>query len=245
MNQQQEGGYVDDEYAYTALVGDILRQKYPSKKIACYNKGISSIETTAILRNLDKNMVKYKPDLVLLMAGWNDNFVQESNMPKLKLFSSKFRIYRLLASIKDISKLAPETAFYTPLVNDKDFRYTQIYVPNGMNNYCYKPVNYLSDVVLNLNFIIQTVHSYGSNIWFVGYLQPDAREKVNPVLRKVAEENNVTYLGDYPLVDFVVNRSLFADDGWHPSVDGHRIIAEKIAERIISEGIIDRWQPSN
>lgn len=93
----------------------------------------------------------------------------------------------------------------------------------------------------NLESIVQDVRSYGSEIWFIGYLQPDAGEKLNPVLKKVAEKNNITYLEDYPKVEFEANSSLFVD-GWHPSTEGHKIIADTIIRSILDKGVIDRWK---
>ena len=89
-----------------------------------------------------------------------------------------------------------------------------------------------------MNSIIEKVQSHDSEIWFIGYLQPDSRKKVNPVLKEIADKNRIVYVGDYPKVYFEVNRSLFAYDGWHPSEEGHRIIAEKIVEKIIAEDIL-------
>lgn len=238
------------ENAYPAQVEKILQQEYPDKKIKCYNKGIGAVETTAILRNLDRNMIKYKPHLVIPMAGFCDYFAGYVNQftpskpSGLKMWYSRFKIYRLVMFIKDIFRLSSRVS------GDKDFKYLHEH-NNETLRYLhfalfYKPLKYpLSQVIFNLNEMIQTVHSYGSEIWFAGYLQPDAREKVNPTLEEIAKENNIMYVGDYPIVDFKINRSLFAEeDGWHPSKDGHRIIAEKIAEKVIQEGIIDHWNES-
>lgn len=211
-----EGVGVGKENAYATQVEVILQQKYPDKKVRSYNKGISSIKMIAILRNLDKDMVKYKPHLVILMAGFNDDFIPDEDIPRFERWYSNFELYRLTASVRDF-----------------------MYI-----DYNYRHFNPLSRVIYNLDSVVKKVHSYGSEIWFAGYLQPDAGGHVNPVLQKVAEENNIDYVGDYPEVDFMVNRSLFAEDGWHPSVEGHRIIAEKIAEKMIGEGVIDRWQPN-
>lgn len=220
--------------AYPAQVEKILQQNFTTKNVKSYNKGISTIETTAILRNLDRLMIKYKPHLVVIMAGVNDNFIPDelSFNFKLKIFLSKIRIYRLIMSIKDIPKIELESKYLLDL-GEGDFRY----VGGRPYDHKLKSFNPSSQVVLNLDTMVQTVHSYSSEIWFAGYLQPDAQEKVNPVLQKIAEENNITYVGDYPKVDVEINNSLFS--GWHPSAEGHKIIAEKIAEKIIQEGIIN------
>ena len=228
------GAFLDNsqENAYPAQVEQILQKKYPNKKIRSYNKGVTSIETTAILRNLDRNMIKYKPNLVILMAGLNDHFVPNEKTLGFKDLYLRFKVYRFIAPLKDFIKIRRD-----PWLQGDDFRY----VNEQEAGYLYKPIIYRSEVIFNLVSIINKVHSYSSEIWFVGYLQPDARERVSPFLGKLAEEKNITYFGDYPEIDFIVNRSLFSSDGWHPSKEGHKIIAEKIAEKIIDEGIIDHW----
>lgn len=240
------GGGIGKENAYPAQVEKILQKKYFDKKIKSYNKGISSIETTAILRNINKNMIKYKPNLVVLMVGQNDFFIKSINSSlMLNNWCSNSKLYRFIVSIRDFFRVErnyPSTDY----VEGGDFRYIRI--PSDGNpkkgelHYHYKPVKTLSEFISNLHLMIQTVHLYDSEIWFAGYLQPNSRAKVNPVLEDVAKEQNIVYVGNYPEVDFKTNRSLFADDGWHPSAEGHQIIAEKIAEKIIEERIIDDWQ---
>lgn len=240
---EEEGNFSQMESvrksAYPTQVEEILQQKYPNKRIRCYNKGLGAIETTGILRNLDENMIKYKPHLVVLMAGWNDKVVTEKDLRLKKLYNLK--IYRFIALVKDI--LLP---IFRPggglrelwiIKSRSGFRWLGLEKLWGDYRYIapvHEPKSF-SQYVLNFNSIIQTVHSYGSEVWFVGYLQPDARKRVNPVLKEVAEKNNIVYIEDYPELDFEVNRSLFAWDDWHPSKEGHRIIAEKIVKTIIKE----------
>lgn len=229
---------------YSIQIEKILQQKYSDKKIKCYNKGIGAVETTAILRNLDRNMIKYKPHLVILMAGANDGISSDDVKYKLSFLErlySNLRVYRFIVFFKDAPLLV------AGMPDDVGFRYIhpplndtpRFYIPY----YKYKSVCRSKEQTLsNFDKIIQTVKSYDSKIWLAGYLQPDFRKRMNPVLEEVAKENNITYVGNYPEVDFKINSSLFTD-GWHPSEEGHRIIAEKIAERILQEGIIDHWNP--
>ncbi|MBU4502147.1 MAG: hypothetical protein KKA79_06120 [Nanoarchaeota archaeon] len=223
-----QGHTLEMKNAYPAQVENILQLHYPNKKIKSYNKGINAIETTAILRNLNRNVANYRPHLVILMAGRNDNFIEDNRQSDLKIILSKSKIYRLIISIKDI----PKVVISDIRKDDGDFRY--VHQP-----YHYKPVNLVSEGISNFNNIIDIVHTYGSKIWLTGYFQPDARENVNPLLEQIASENNITYIDDYPKVDFKINSSLFMEDGWHPNKEGHRIIAEKIAETIINKKIVD------
>lgn len=235
------GHAVGQENSYPAQVERILQEKYPDKKIVSYNKGIGAIETTAILRNLDRNMIKYKPHLVILMAGINDRYqfvdntvkidnesIAGSESSRLKKWYSKSKIYRLIVSLLDFSKV--DKNFLTE-VGREDFNFR--YIGGVDYRYHYKPDISVSEVTFNLNAMVRTVNGYGSEIWFVGYLFPNSERIINPLLENVAEENNITYIGNYPETDF---KTWY---GWHPSEEGHKIIAEKIANTIIDKGIIN------
>jgi len=234
------GHVVGQENAYPALVERILQEKYPDKKIVAYNKGIGAIETTAILRNLDKNMIKYKPHLVVLMAGINDgcqfvddmaevdnDIIKNTGYSRLKKWYSKSKFYLLMVSLLDFFKVDKN---FSNEAGREDFNFR--YIGGVDYGYHYKPDNSVSEVVFNLNSIIRKVNGYDSEIWFVGYLFPDSEKIINPLLEDIAKENKITYIGNYPPTDFTTWY------GWHPNKEGHMIIANKIAEAVIYNGAI-------
>lgn len=286
-----EGGYAGLGNDYPAQVEKTLQFKYSEIKIRSYNQGIGGIETTAILRNLDRNMIKYGPHLVIIMAGnnnhclrGNESFADVQQPSRLVRLYTNLKIHRLITFVEDIFLLSSS-------YKKGDFRYVQAdenesFFKYPLPYYARKPYPQVSSTpktISNLKNIIKIVRSYGSEIWFVGYLQPDAREDVNPVLQRIAEENNITYIGDYPLIDFkawltcyfhpdskkkfnkMLQRfenvdlngyyehieefkdicSLFFDDNWHPSEEGHKIIAEKIAENIINKNLIGKLRKTD
>jgi len=94
----------------TALGGDdsyprqlekILNQKDTGIKFSVINKGLSGTNTSAILAQLDENLNKYKPDMVITMMGINDASGGYYVMPgdtfvsKTILFLKSFRIFKL------------------------------------------------------------------------------------------------------------------------------------------------------
>lgn len=139
-----EGDSVSRENAYPAQFEYILQQKYPDKKIKRYNKGVRGIETTAVLRNLDKNMIKYKPHLVVLMAGNNDNFILDNANFILKKRIFKSKIYRLIESIKDIPLLSKSQ------IGTNNFRYVFV-------SYLHKPSYHYGSVENLCSFIAYVV----------------------------------------------------------------------------------------
>lgn len=238
--------------AFPFQVERILNNRSPALTIQCINKGVGGIETYAILRNLDKWMIRYKPHLVILMAGFVDNFsdcpydftgymvlpIQKERPSKIKKLLSKSRTYRLYASFKDLFRISgvrdPTDGFRYMIRHDENERPWLPILPFYKKHI----KNSLSEVILNLKLIIETVHFHQSEIWFAGYMQPNAQGCVNPLLKLIADETGIIYVGNYPNFDFQKDKRLFVD-GWHPSGSGHKIIAENIVETIYKGKVLE------
>lgn len=222
------GYFVDKQEAYPAVVEKILTAK--GYDVISINKGSPAIETTAILRNLDRLMITYKPDLVILMAGNNENFIDSPIIEKNTAISD-LRIFRLGLLLNDLPNI--DTVY-------PDGQVLYRYNHTALRSYSYRPNVPRSYVASNLREIISTVHNHDSEIWFAGFLQPGPRNKVNPLLREIALEKEITYIGDYEYINFSdqASRYLLAEDNWHPSAKGHLMISGQIAKKIIMSGIV-------
>ncbi|HBA61964.1 MAG TPA: hypothetical protein DCZ92_14350 [Elusimicrobia bacterium] len=58
------------------LLEDTLAKRYPALRFSVVNKGVPAVNTTDILRELEKNLDEVRPDLVIAMMGMNDGFVR-------------------------------------------------------------------------------------------------------------------------------------------------------------------------
>jgi len=58
---------------YPAFLEEILNQRNIGIKFSVVNKGVSAINTTLILANLESNINNYRPDMVIAMMGINDS----------------------------------------------------------------------------------------------------------------------------------------------------------------------------
>ena len=254
-----------ERYAYPALVEQILKEKSPTSLVQCFNLGVGAIETTAILRNLDRHMIKYRPHLIILMAGLNDYFAGYVNRyevtepSRVKMVISKLKIYRLCSFFKDAIRIRADPT------DGGGFRYVlENNIEGGKHDeirfsefsFLYKPLRYsLSEMLFHLRSIVHTIRSYGSDIWFAGYLEPTEQEKahlgdllnnihkVNLIIQDAAKTDNVNYVGGYRTYHDESEQDLFADDGGHPSKAGHRLIAEKIVDVILREGLLTGAPP--
>lgn len=243
-------GLADLNDAFPTQLERILEKQFPDLNVQGLNKGVGAIETTAILRNLDNLMIRYNPHLVIVMAGFNDlcGYVDLSidgeRPSKTREIISKSRVYRLYVTFRDLFRLSGED-----LPADQ-FRYIQadddretLRFPAW--NIFFTPFQHaLSEVALNLKLIVETVHSHQSQVWFAGYIQPNAQRDVNPLLSRIADETGIIYVGGYPKFDFQKDHTLFAD-GWHPSTSGHKLIAEKIVETMREERVLEMYIESD
>lgn len=109
---------------YPRFLEEILNQHNIGIKIVVIDEGIRGTNTTQILNELETNLKKYTPNMVITMMGINDSgdfmpFEQISNS-KLVLFVRSFRIYKLVRLLwLHIKTKTKEIGFYKPGNNKK------------------------------------------------------------------------------------------------------------------------------
>lgn len=94
-----------DDYSYPTLLFRLLNKENQDIKYKIVNEGIPGATTFTLLVNLENNIKKYNPDLIICMIGGNDTFLtgnyKKSNkvidvLKNLKIFRILFEgIYRL------------------------------------------------------------------------------------------------------------------------------------------------------
>lgn len=90
--------------SWPAELETILNNKSTGKKFKVYNEGIPGITTNVLLANLEGNLDKYKPDIVIAMMGINDRglFVENNDtFPTEGNFLKNLRIYKLYSRIAE------------------------------------------------------------------------------------------------------------------------------------------------
>lgn len=88
------------EYSYPRQMEVMLNSSQGSKKFSVINEGIPGITTDYIVGSLKQNLIKYKPDIVIVMMGINDGaFFNQNNTPLLKFLnhSHVFKLFRILS----------------------------------------------------------------------------------------------------------------------------------------------------
>lgn len=128
------------EDSYPSQLEKVLNQWSKEIKFSVINKGAPGINTTGILAQLQDNLNKYNPNMVVAMMGINDEYgefipYEDSRTIKGKAFLKDLRIYKLIrllwqsfmAKIKNLDlfnaeaeaeEIAPDVKFYLELAND-------------------------------------------------------------------------------------------------------------------------------
>ena len=106
------------EQDYPTQLEKILNASGPTRKYSVINKGRPGQNSSELLANLDRNLKRYDPDLVIVMTGFNDSFnphlhYRALNQSKwhLKIFSwiSGLRVYKMLNYLR----LSLRNTYYT------------------------------------------------------------------------------------------------------------------------------------
>ena len=91
--------------SWPSQIERILKNRTKTTKFKVFNEGLGGTNTAFILANLEKNLGKYKPDMVITMMGSNDKGINvmydDSFNVKINLWFQDLRVYKLLRWIKD------------------------------------------------------------------------------------------------------------------------------------------------
>lgn len=248
------GTGVDYYEAYPAQLEKMLEEEYPNVDIEVYNHGIPGCTSTSILRGIDYDLSTYKPHLVILLAGSNDYTLAKCSINSIRLwkfnlsFLKSLKTYKVLRVLIDILNPWTHTLQY-------GYRTYMFFHPergnidvencpppsmawNHPTAYTIESSKDITDQFLyNLKQITEKVHKQNGETYFTGYLH---LRDVDLLISKAAEASNASYI-DVFIPDEERNRSLFVEDNWHPSVEGHKMIAQKLLEKIKKEKIIENF----
>jgi tetratricopeptide (TPR) repeat protein len=103
------------KYSYPRQLEEILNRRGLKKRFSVVNAGAVSADTADILTHLEGNLARYKPDMVVIMAGANDRYIRAyEDIPDPDALNG-FKTYRLLKAFwaKFFNKAVKEKMNYT------------------------------------------------------------------------------------------------------------------------------------
>jgi len=224
---------VDRDKAYPALLERMLQER-SGTKVVVFNTGVPGQTSTSIVRSVDYQLHKYRPDIVISMFGVNDTNEALNDVSSRLLFGfyvpdavAHLRVFKLATIVRDyalsgtILKEDGAWSFFDPAQQ----------APKGV----WRPnLYYRRQVELNYGDVIDIIRAYGARLVMTSYMRADPR--LRQLLERIARDKDVPYLELYSRE--TDRDEYFNDDRFHPNERGHEVIATKLADLLEKDGLL-------
>jgi len=258
---------VDPKDSYPAQLGSMLRRKYPEVQINVFVPPHVGQNTSQMANRIDKYILRYKPDLIILMAGYNDDmslseshiikFVNDTGLDALKIKAyialNNFRVYKLIRYIWLKYMVWNKTDFQNRVLEilNTDGSYMwggpeyEIH-SNEMANFSYSfhlshQEAFVNMWKSNMHKIIDSAKSSGVEVMLMTYHIPASFLPFEKFYA-MAEREKVVLVDNEnsfrPLIESGDIDNYLIDDGWHPNKEGYGIIAKNAYEAVLKSGIV-------
>ena len=222
-------GYPVQGHGYPEQLEIMLRKAYPEQKIRVYNLGVCAITSTEAARHFAKNMLLYRPNLVIVQLGNNNNCpCIVPNGSRILSLASHLKTFRM--AFFSCQLIYGVMSHKVQLVR----AYSDVYLTKtGVLNF---PNLVLGQLVQDLDAIIDTTSRLGGKIMLCNYFISPA----NLFLRDFATQRKVPFCDMESLHQQQGRPDWISADGWHPSLQGYAAMARKLYEAIGTHHIVDR-----
>ncbi len=247
------GLFVEPDQAYPARVAALLEAKHPGRRFLSFNRGVPGLTTTAMLRTLPEKLQILSPQLVVILAGANDFHTQYNGvripgdgwLPRpIGYAVGTLRIYRLIDLWLELRKpkrgLSKGEWLDERSPSGVKLEQSEIFYDLGSGHHLLYPLQPGEEALVssltakleaNLERMIEQCRAAGAQVVLVGYLRSPIE---NAMIERVANRVGVPFVATWrdPGDTHQPPLDLFTPDGFHPSVAGHQLMAERIVERI-------------
>lgn len=234
-------------FSYPSRLQTVLNQNISSKKFEVLNLGVPGTNSSQLLNRFQYNILKYKPDMVIVMVGINDpwNF-EESNIlefynitavkqlyMKIELLLNKSKLFRFLTLVFLTEKF---NKLEIPAFDSKTLKKAVEFYGNDQA----KAEAFHKAMVSNITKLKQTADHNGVKIIFmkyhnIGWGRPEL------IIHHTYDQLGVPVVDNESLFRKAVQlqMNVFSYDKWHPNDFGYLLIAKNIYNQLIDIEIID------
>lgn len=241
----------------------MLNNKF-NLKIQCFFEQTIGVNTTEMLINLPLFLKKYKPNLVIFMAGannwWNLNksnillFSKNKIISKMALksliFLDRFRVYKLLKWIFYSLGFWKYKGEYEYLFSppeekvDEERINARLKKAGKLRNFLIKKYGpHFLDICYkiaehDISEMIKICKANNIRAIICSY-PAEAERDLALIHKRLSQKFEVPFIDNYSLFKTLPNKSeYFSPDGWHPNAKGYKLIAENIYNFIIENKLI-------
>lgn len=232
----------EKEYSYPTQLERLLNDNNSGREFKVFYYGIDGLSSSIIANTLSDNINKYRPDILIILAGCNDHWaLYQSNLSKVlkgekindsllraKIFLYRFRAFRLIQlvfnemadKIQDTKRDKSGTIKFTNITDEN--------LNRALIEYNYKK-------------IIQVVNSSNPGIRLFFQTYPVGVEHINKFIKTVALDYKIPII-EQDVIFSKLNeiKPFVASDGWHLNAKGYNLMAKNIYKKFLEEGIIDK-----
>lgn len=227
---------------YPEQLERILKREFTDRKFKVFNLGVCAITSSEIARHFHKNIIYYRPHLVIILIGHNCNGITMFRIPKkdgilnnaayftVNRIINNLKIARLLKFAFDIYKLHKDNRL------DIQKIYPDVYltykIPFRMN---------FEEHRENLEYVVKIANKYDCRVLLCNYF---FLREINTFLRNFAIQRNIPFCDNENIYKEYKKKygsitGLISEDDFHPNAKGYSIMAQNLYESIIKYNLVN------
>jgi len=238
MGGSTTAGMYENELTYPRLLERMLNRFSTGKrKIEVINAGVWGYTSCQVMKRYKKEILDLKPDLILLMSGWNDiNKMRTAGITKRSQYcmnhhpilvrSNLFRFLRLQISETfkrtpselDVEVFQENSKYYLEnlreIIKDAELNGTHVVLVSLPSLFETRDLDKFSGYEQFSSFSLQEIRSRQSVVILI-----------NSLKKKLAEEYKHVFYVDNGLSPLTAGKSKFFADTIHPTGSGNRVLA--------------------
>ena len=238
MGGSTTAGMYENELTYPRLLERMLNRSSTGKrKIEVINAGVWGYTSCQVAKRYKKEIANLKPDLILLMSGWNDiNKMRTSSIKKASQYCMnhhpilvRSKIFRFLR-LKIVEALKRTSSELDMEVFQENSKY---YLKNLKEIIKGAELNGTHVALVSLPALFETGNLEKFSVYeqFGGFPLQEIKYRqraviyINSLKKKLASEYKHVFYIDNGLSPLTVGKSKFFDDTIHPTGAGNRVLA--------------------
>lgn len=239
-----------DKYSYPAQLQALLDEKVDDRKFNVLNLGVPGMNSSQVLHRFRENLLKYKPDIAIVMIGINDPWNLEENS-RLQGYNEKNIYGRFFSDFQLLLNKSKIYQFFKIIYVSSTFQEQKINIPGFNAKTKEQGFTYSKEDIARSSALYNSI---SNNL--IEIKQIAEQQHVALIFMKYHNSGwggpeiviNESYANlNVPVVDqlsiFTKAKALGFNvrgkDGWHPNDFGYSLMARNIFNKMVELKIIE------